>query len=670
VLFALESALLLASAGLASAWLCRGSLATFLLGMYVLAYAEIVVVSLGLSAVDELSGTGYLVGFAAVFAATACAAAVSRPTLPPVRRPATQLADALRDPVLATLAVVDGLALAYAAALGLLTAQNDGDVQAYHLARPAFWLQQQSIGYLDFGEDARLSAFPPGAEIVLGFMLAGVGSDRLVAMPCLVSVGVMALAAHTIARRLGLDGRKALFGALVIPLLPVVALQSQTALNDLPLAALVAAAVALLMRRCPTDLALAAVAVSLALVTKVTALPALAPLAVIAWLTWRPRWRPLAVAGGVAVAGGSAWYVVNLVQTGELFGRFPSEQRGSHDPVEAVGRVLRMSINLLEVPGAQGRDRLVFVFVGAVLLAGGIVAWRRGRWGLGGAIAAGLIVALTPTVLALNRLVLKVYQKAWHVLGRDDIGFVEPHRSQDYSGWIHSWVGPVGLVMTFVGVAFAVRAHRRGQLPGLGVLLATAPVVWIVLVGLAVSGMSWNGRFTLAGYTLGAATWGLVLGTRWLAWALVATAATTVTLSFVHSSEKPSGVRLLEPRRSQSVFTMPRWQVEGRLEENSDVARFLDGLPTDASVASFPYHFPESPNDAYAARDLHPYLLFGARVGRTVHLTTTPRAALAAGADWYLSPTRALPQGQIPGWTRVLATVSGWTVLRREATPS
>ena len=194
----------------------------------------------------------------------------------------------------------------------------------------------------------------------------------------------MATAAYTISRRLGLDPDGIVRGTR-LPLLPVVALQSQTALNDLPLAALVAAAAALLMRRCPTDLALAAVAVGLALATKVTGLLALPPLAVLAWLTWKPRWRPVALAGAAAVAGGSVWYAVNLHRTGELFGRFPSEQRGNSDPVEALGRVLRMSINLLEVPGAQGRDRLVFVIVGAALLGVGLVAWRRGRWSLGGA---------------------------------------------------------------------------------------------------------------------------------------------------------------------------------------------------------------------------------------------------------------------------------------------
>ena len=671
VLFALESAFLLASAGLAAAWLCRGSLATFLLGTYVLAYAEVVLVSAALSAVDELTGTGYLVGLGAVCAAAVAGAVARRPPLPALRQPAARFADALRDPVLATLVVVDGLVLAYAAALGLLTAQNDGDVQAYHLARPAFWLQQQSIGYLDIGADARLSAFPPGAEIVLAFVLAASGSDRFVAVPNLVAVGVMALAAYAIARRLGLDPRRASFGALVVPILPVVALQSQTALNDLPLAALVAAAAALLLRRCPTDLALAALAVGLALATKVTGLLALPPLAVLAWLTWKPRWRPVAVAGAVAVAGGSVWYAINLHRTGELFGRFPSEQRGNSDPVEALGRVLRMSINLLEVPGAQGRDRFVFVIVGAALLGGGIVAWRRGRWALGGAVAGAAIVALTPGVLLLNRLVLRIYQKIWHELGRDDIAYVDPHRPQDYSGWIHSWVGPVGLALMLIGVALAARAYRRGELPGVAVYLAAAPLIWIVLVGVAVSGMNWNGRFTLAGFAIAASTWGLVVDTRWLVWALVATAATTMTLSFVHSAEKPSGVRLLEPSRSQSVFTMPRWQVEGRLEDIEDVTRFLDErLPPDASVAMFPYEFPETPEDKYTASDLRPYLLFGAELGRTVHLTRTPREALASGAVWYLTPTRALARGRVPGWKRVFVAGSGWTVLRRAEAPS
>jgi hypothetical protein len=563
------------------------------------------------------------------------------------------------------LGTVVALELAYTTALGMLTAPNDDDALAYHLPRAAFWLQEHAIGYIDQGEDVRLNAFPPGGEILTAFTMATSGGDRFAALPNLVAVVVIAVGVYGIGRRIGLDPRRALFGALLTPLFPVVALHAQSTLNDLPLAALVVAATALLLRRSETDLALAAAAIALALATKVTALLALPLLAVLAVLVWRPRWRPLAVAGACSLAAGSIWYVVNLVHAGDVLGDFPGDQRGGADVTDTVGRVLRLAINTFEVPGAQGRDRFVYVVVASVVLAAGLFASLRGRWRARDAWIAAIVVSLTPALLLAGRGALRVYQKAWYELGRTDIGYVDSNRDLDDVATILTGFGPLGLVMTVAGLGLCASAVRRRELCGRAVLLAVAPLIWIVAVGVAVVYFPWNARFELAGFAVAAGTWGLVLQRRALAWAVVAVSCTVVLTSLVHYREKPSGIRLLEPNDARSAFSLERWETMTTRRGIGPVAQFLDeSVPPDAHVAAWPFFFPES-RDGHSAPDLLPYLLFGERLQRTVDLVRTPAEAAATGAGWSVAPSETLTETCVDGWQPVLGTSSGWTILRR-----
>ena len=66
-----------------------------------------------------------------------------------------------------------------------------------------------------------------------------------------------------------------------------------------------------------------------------------------------------------------------------------------------------------------------------------------------------------------------------------------------------------------------------------------------------------------AARVLGAAAWGLVLRWRPLAWATAAVVALTTLLGFVHLHDRPSGLRLLEPKGDRSVWNEPDWRLPG-----------------------------------------------------------------------------------------------------------
>src|SRR5204863_3734079 len=94
-----------------------------------------------------------------------------------------------------------------------------------------------------------------------------------------------------IARRLGLTLRQALFGALLFATLPVVILQSSTALNDLVFGSFLACCAYFLFTWRPVTLSLAALALGLAIGTKITALLGLPLLALLgAFFYPRRRW--------------------------------------------------------------------------------------------------------------------------------------------------------------------------------------------------------------------------------------------------------------------------------------------------------------------------------------------------------------------------------------------
>jgi hypothetical protein len=396
-------ALTLTSSALLALRLAAGSTGTFAVGTYVAWVCQIVVLSLVLSPFGALGRNGYLAGAAVVWAAAA-AGQLLRPAQPlGARAAARAIVTAVRgDRLLGLFAAVVALELAYAAAIALLTPPADDDSLQYHLARPALWLQQGSLGTFGDVFDFRLNAFPPNAELVYGFLLSVWGGDRIVAVVNLLAAVALTAAVGVGARRLGLGAREAAFGALLAASLPVVALQAPSTLTDLQVATLATCGAALLLRRAGGDLALGSVSGALALGAKVTGVFALPVLAAVACLTWRPRWWRGLLAVGAASAVGAYWYVWNAAREGSPLGETSPDQRASADPRVWLAQVLRMGLNLLDLPGAVGHD--VFVYTLAALglaLAAALVAVLRRRRGARDLLLAAALVAAVPLLAIL-----------------------------------------------------------------------------------------------------------------------------------------------------------------------------------------------------------------------------------------------------------------------------
>lgn len=195
-----------------------------------------------------------------------------------------------------------------------------------------------------------------------------------------------------------------------------------------------------------------------------------------------------------------------------------------------------------------------------------------------------------------------------------------------------SWFGPAGLLLAIgVGVA-AVALVRRGRLPRLALILAGAPLAWLLLLAATLVYQPFEGRFFVFPVALSAALWGLVFRVRPAAWAAVGLAGTTALLSLVHCLEKPSGLRLLERGPTTSVWEMERWEVQsGHAPGISELYRYFDEqVPTDATVAL-----------ALDADDFG-FQVFGPRLERRVELVAFGSPATDLEAAWLLaSPGRA-----------------------------
>jgi hypothetical protein len=220
-----------------------------------------------------------------------------------------------------------------------------------------------------------------------------------------------------------------------------------------------------------------------------------------------------------------------------------------------------------------------------------------------------------------------------------------------------SWFGPLGLLLVGGAALAGVALWRRRALPPLTVLLAVAPVIWLVLVSLTIGYDIWQGRFFMYPVALSAVLWGLILRAAPLAWAAVAIASTTVVLSFVNSIEKPSGVQLFADRPTPSVWRMERWEAQSYLRPRvAPVLRFLETrIPDDATVA------------LALSEDEFGYPAFGAGLERRVELVELDSPATGMRATWLVAGRRRAAEIDSSCWTTALETKGG-TVFRRHQT--
>jgi hypothetical protein len=652
-------ALLLATGSLRlSSLLTPRSSAAFLLGAYVIAWTQLVVVLWALSLFGWVTRPGLLVGLALVSAALAFDTRGWSGVGARLGEAAAVTREALADPVCAVLGIVVVAVLAYAVALGLATPQNDFDTLVDHLWRAGLWLQNRSVGYPDCACAAYINAYPPHGEMgVLSTMVLG-GADRYVGLVQASAYVALVVGVVGVSRGLGLGRREAVFGALLVATLPVIALQASTAQNDLLVASFLVAAAVLLLARGRGTALLAGGATALALGTKLTAvigIPVLLVIAVAAAPHARRGPRLAAVLAGSAA--GAYWYVVNWRHTGSWDGGFPDEQ-AERGALAAVARGLRSTIQLVELPGAVGRDRWLYVVTAACVLVGlALVGRRRGRSAVATAVVAAAIVVLPVLVPDARRYLDQAYLDLWRAVGRDDLA-VSPGRDFVLAASNVTWYGPLGAMFVVVGIVVAVVAARRGWIARLGVILVLAPLYWIGMLSALLFYQDAAGRFLMAPMALAGATWGVVLRWRALAWGAAGIAVTAAVLAVLHDSKRPSGVALLERPAPAGYWSEPRWRAQGGELHIPDLVRFVDErVPAGARIAL-----------GITASDAG-YPFFGRDLDRRLDLLTAG-ATDAQHATWaFVSPSaRSVRKAALCArWHRLDAEPSRWWVYRRTA---
>ena len=269
-LFALGLALLAATALAVASALRLRSLLGFALAAYVLAVAEVVVLSQLLSLGRAVSREGYLVGagrpprcggLGLEPGGTSAAAA-----------PAVARADARRHPIVAALAVVVALSVLYALAIGVVTPPNNSDSMTYRLARAAAWLEHGGLHWIEDAAHRATERVPAELRVrapVHARSARRRRGRRAAAARCARSRSWSPSPGAPDGSATGVRPR--LFAGLLTATLAEVALQSTSTQNDLVTASLVAAAAYFVRSTRAAELCLAGASTGLALGTKLTA---------------------------------------------------------------------------------------------------------------------------------------------------------------------------------------------------------------------------------------------------------------------------------------------------------------------------------------------------------------------------------------------------------------
>jgi hypothetical protein len=390
---------------------------------------------------------------------------------------------------------------------------------------------------------------------------------------------------------------------------------------------------------------------------KLTAQFTIPLLLIIAWLARPPALRHarlLAVAAGTVI--GSFWYVVNFKETGTWDGHVSEGYSIDRGPLALIALTVRLGIEFIDLSGASGRDRWLYAVSAAVIAAVTVVLFLRSRRGttlaLGGVAA---LLTLAPLALfSIEHSMIRAYFKFWQSAGRLDLANMDTGRDITKSASNFSWYGPLGsLLFVFAGV-LAILAVRRGRLDRVAVVCVLAPFYWLIAYCALVFYHDWIGRYFAFAFVLAAATWGIVLRWRPVAWAVVAIASTTLLLSLANDAKRPSGLPLLERDKPRSIWTTPRWTGVALRKDYDAPIRYLD------------QRIPDSADVGLSITTSDPvYPFFGRGLERHVRFVYQADRDAPTGVDWvFVHPD--LPSSLCkPAWTTAFRTGYGWRVMHR-----
>jgi hypothetical protein len=601
-------------------------LPSFILLAWLVAVTEVVVLGLALSPIRAVDRTGYALG-ELTFLAGALAgwlwAGRPLPPVPSIPRPGDH-------PILVVLAVAVGLSLVYELVLCLTVAPNNWDSLTYHLSRAASWYQHRRVGWIHNAPTERQNAFPVNSELALLWSFIAIRSDRLAALPQFLAQLAALVATYGIAVRVGFRRSSAIFAALLLATFSLVALESTTTQNDLVLASLVAACAYFLLGATPTDGVLAALAIALALGTKLTAVLML-PVLLALGLAARPSKRTIVVTLSAAVVGILAlcsWlYIQNVEETGRLLGT--GEARVAHSPaLTAVGwlaTVIRVIYRLLDFSGFEGvGPRFAVAAVSIVVAAIAAATLQRLDLRLRARAAAKKRYAVAMLFPVVWPFVVLGAAMTVYVLLRGSHFPIDPSgTSEGVFSWrpstrAHedfSYFGPLGAMLLIISPALLARSTWR-RWPTRAVLAACLPV-FVVGLALVYRFNEFLGRFIVLPVVLGAALLGLVYERRTLAAGVATLAVAVLVLTHLNNELKPMRDAPWSLSRARTL-ELQTWQAGiGAGLETLDRA-----VPADACLG------------AALGGDDASYPLFGPHLRRRITYVALPAAGtLGSTAD-------------------------------------
>lgn len=655
-MLAVATAAVAVSAGLIASCLRLASPIGFLLATAVVASFEVVAISLLLSIGDWLT-RGWLVAAVAVVlvAALVTWVKVGRPSPAIGRASIAAVREALRDPVVALLAGLTAVSQVYLLAVSLTVPQSLPDTMLYHLARSALWRQHHAVAYVANVPEEAVNVFPPNAEIETAATMILSGGDRYVGLVQLFALVVAGVAIAGVARRLGFDQRAAVFAAFAFSTFTVVMLQTPTALNDVVVASLLIACTYFALGSTRADLVLAALALALALNTKLTTVFALPVLALVVLSSQpRRRWPALVLSGAAGIAAGSLWLFVNLQETGRFDGGVPVDSAG-----QGLGdRILRSFLDLFEISDAEGTGVLLSPLWGVPLLvlalAGAAVLCRRKRW-LAGAVVgvAGLWAFLSlPLLVTWVHVGGNALRHARVALGLGGGGAGQRLPENYYESAMHSSYG-LAFIALFLGSCVLVGADVVRRRSSYGALAALVGVPLTLVIAAIVMGFDpQHLRYWAFPVALATSVFGVALRVRALAWTAGVLAAGTVVITLAYFVPRPGGLVLLSENRGSDRTA--RWFVQGGGGGGDPEAfRYLEqSIPSAATVA------------LAVETNTYLYPAWDAKLRRQV-LFTSPDGSVPAAAGWLVvGPGTRLDPAR-PTWTRVFASPRGWRIYRR-----
>lgn len=533
-------------------------------------------------------------------------------TLPRLTR-AMVVASLRRHPVLWVLGVFLVGLYALAAVITVIMPPNEFDTLSYRLVRVIYWLQHGHIYPWDT-HDYRQITYPPNTELLWGWTILGLGTDRLVGMVGWTVTPVVAGLVYAMGRLLAFTRSQSLFAALLWLTLPLTVLQSVSTQNDALLAFFAVGSIYFLYLGLKSGhrgaLLLSGVGFGLALGTKTTVLfflPGYALLALLLWLR-RPReqFRAFLTWGVACIVGfavfGSFIYVTNFVGLGS--------------PIGAPSFIERAS--------AADQSRLDLLRLNAPRYVAQMVDFT------------GLPPEQTHQWTQQRRIMLIRYE---HHL---------PFVSENFRNWIYytppphetlAWFGPLGFLVFVPGLAVgAWWAYRRRDLYLLGLVII--PPVFVLMHSIGLYWSPFRGRYHIPPVALAAPlmAW-VVLVWRPVRWAVVALAIVVAVGTLNWNALRPlSGEQTIWNMSAMDRLTL------SRDEPVTFIQQIEDEVPKDAVVGVALVTLPNAYNLEY--------LFFGREFSRTlVPLRITdpdrlPADSLTALVERGITYTLVTPPGE------------------------